>query len=404
MMFLKIAIGNLRKNRKRNLNTGIAIAISVIVMILMTGFMLGMKDLILNSITGMSGHILIQNSEKAKATEPYSLDYSISNLNSLISRLKNEKEVKAIYPLIEFSVMAYADTASLFMGDIGITQEDQGYLPTLIRKSLKQGSFLDSGSVLISRSTANVLGLKVGDKLSIFYTREDFPYAADRVVGGIFETGNKEIDENLIIMRFDDVQKMLGMENMATSVKVMIEDFWHPDNVIDRLKGFLQTNGLLAKSWQKMYAGFLGFIKVSEIILYVINAFIVIVASFCIINTVFMSVSERTREIGTMRAIGMRRKDVIKMILTESVILGILGALAGLIIGGIINYLGSSVGINFGDVMQMFPGSQKIFKTSFSIPSMLFNMLLGVIISILSALYPAYRAAYEKPSRALRYV
>ena len=402
-MIFKIAIENLKKNRKRTISTGLAVTISVFVMIVMGEWMMGMKKSMIDGITSLYGHVLIQNKEKDKAPNPYSLKYRIEGLNSLVKEIKKHPGVEGVSPRIEFGALVYSDTTSVFMAGIGINPRVQKQFKS-IKNSIQEGAFLVKNGVVISKSMAKLLGLKLGNILSIYFTKDGFPRVVDEKIVGVFETGNKDIDENLFFIRFSEAQKILQMENTATSVSIFLKDYKHPDKFLNGMKEYLSRNNLIGKTWIEMAGALIKFVNIFLLFILGMDAFIILIAAICIINTVFIGVSERTRTIGTMRAIGMKRKNVVGMIIYEYAILGFFGALVGLISGALFSWFLATKGIYIGEIMYMVPGASAYLKSDFNVFVMLMDAVLGVLITVLASIWPAYYAAYKKPGEALRYV
>lgn len=265
---------------------------------------------------------------------------------------------------------------------------------TLVKGEILSEKNRGHRSVIVGRELARLKSLKIGDILTIGGSGE----AEDKYhIVGVFESV-ADMENGMVIMLLEDAQKAFGHTHEITGCTVRLKDN-SPENVQaitktietqiaeqNDLKGklrakppdaFVQNNGQM-----KMFKGFAW--AVSFIALFI--------GGIGVLNTMFMSVFERTREIGILRAIGWRPQRVMRMILLESVVLsvgaGILGTLAGL---GIIS-LFSLVPVLNGAVHSAV--SWEIVSKGF---------FIAVFVGVIGAAYPAYRGSRLLPTEALRH-
>jgi len=173
---------------------------------------------------------------------------------------------------------------------------------------------------------------------------------------------------------------------MSRELKFQLRDPDQAEAVAAELAASLKDQGLRAEPWQVTFAGFLSILTFIDIISFLIRGFFVIVAGSVITNTILMTVFERTREYGTLRAIGLKKRQLQAMILSEGALLGGLGALAGLALGipGVLVL--SVVGVNLGSATEAVGFSSKIYASLW--PSdVVFNFLFGALIAVFASLY-----------------
>jgi ABC-type lipoprotein release transport system permease subunit len=139
----------------------------------------------------------------------------------------------------------------------------------------------------------------------------------------------------------------------------------------------------------------------------IIYAFIALLASFVVFNTLMMVVAERTREIGMLTALGFTAASIKKLFLLEGSILAVIGSISGVILGGLANYAFSIHGIDFSEQMKVINQDfvmSPVIYTKFSFGDLAVGFMIGVIVTIIAAYIPARRAALLKPTEALRTV
>ncbi len=249
-------------------------------------------------------------------------------------------------------------------------------------------------SVIVGRELARLKSVKVGDILTIGGSGE----AEDKYhVVGIFESV-ADMENGMVIMLLDDAQKAFGHPGEITGCTVRLNDN-NPENVQAMAKTIetqiAEQNSLKGKLRAKPPDAFVqnnGQMKMFKGFAWAVSLIALVIGGIGVLNTMFMSVFERTREIGILRAIGWRPQRVMRMILLESVVLsigaGIMGTLAGL---GIISLL-SLVPVLNGAVHAAV--SWEIVSKGF---------LIAIFVGVFGAAYPAYRGSCLLPTEALRH-
>jgi ABC-type antimicrobial peptide transport system permease subunit len=234
--------------------------------------------------------------------------------------------------------------------------------------------------IILGKVSAKNLKKRVGDMLTI-------SGSAFRIVG-IFETGVGYEDGSGVIA-LSEAQKIFKRPNQvsfyfvklkdlsqADQVKQMIETRWPQVSVSKSTEYGEKTNDM--KTFRSM-ADALSFLSI-------------LIGGVGIMNAMLMSVFERTREIGTLRALGWKRRRVVGMIMVESLILGFLSGLAGI-----------AIGIGLGTLVTFEPTVGVFMKGRYSITLIAQAMIIALVLGVIGAVYPAWRAANLSPIEALRY-
>jgi putative ABC transport system permease protein len=231
-----------------------------------------------------------------------------------------------------------------------------------------------------------------------------------RVVGILKESGGQ--DDNKILMSIEDAIIVLENKNKKNfdSIMVQVKDIEQTDDTIAQITSKLMiTHGILQSSkvdfsvtsLKTVQERISSTLSSATIFLTAIAVISLIVGAIGIMNTMFTSVLEKTREIGILKAIGAKDKDILTIFLLNSAIIGIIGGVFGIILGTIISsYIGqltSAAGVSGGGMGRMFSSSYVSFTLVLEI------FLLSVFIGLLSGAIPAYRASKLEPVDALRY-
>jgi len=407
-LYLKLAIRNVFRNRRRTLITLAAMGFGAAAIIVFGGFVnaiyWGVRE---STIRSQVGHIQLYRkgfSEKGNLA-PY--DFLIRDYAALRAELLKIEHVKTVTARLGFSgLVSTGDTTTSFVGS-GVHPEGETDLSS--QSVIVDGKDLtsrDPRGITLGIGLARAFGVKPGDDLTLLTTTKAGSINALAVkVRGVWESGEKAYDDRFLKTALPEVQRLLDVENGEVQSVVLLLD--RTDNTaavrerIERLIGERWLE-LEIKTWEDLA---LRYHQVRELfgrIFAVLTLIVSIMVVFGITNTMTMAIFERTREIGTIMALGTRRRGVISMFVLEGVALGVLGGIAGVVLGVALAKIISAFGIQ----LPPPPGSTRGFAVQiFVVPSVLAQAFrLSIITATLASLYPAWRAARLDVVEALRHV
>ena len=232
--------------------------------------------------------------------------------------------------------------------------------------------------------------VKVGDTLYI----KDKKF---KVIGNLKSVGNSQDDQNVYIT-LDDMIELAGGKDSLTMIYAQVSNAENIDDVAERIEKKLEDKygentitTLTSEQMAEMMSSIFSFLT---FVVGGIASISLIVAGVGIANTMFISVMERTREIGVMKAIGATNYNVMEIFLVESSLLGFFGGAIGCVIGYTLSRIINVVAVG------MLPVT---FEATVTIEMIIFSLLFSVIVGVVSGLWPARRAAKLQPVDALRY-
>ncbi len=218
------------------------------------------------------------------------------------------------------------------------------------------------------------------------------------------------INDSIFYLPLDQAQRILEMPDEVTELLIITPDYNKTSLILPALNELFaqedKTGKYSLQVWNKGYE----LIELYEIGLKMYNfiyIFIIILASFVLINTLIMIVNERTREIGMMTALGLKSREILYLFTIEGAIIGILGSSVGAVLGGILTKIFSIVGIDYSAAMEGMSADlmlEPIYYTVFSLENLVFCFILGVIVVTIACIIPARMAASLEPSEALRQI
>jgi len=407
-LYAKLAVRNVFRNRRRTLITLAAMGFGAAAIIVFGGFVhsiyFGVRE---STIRSQVGHIQIYRkgySEKGNLA-PY--DYLIADYPALREALQRLPHVRTVTARLGFSgLVSTGDTTTAFVG-AGVVPEGEMNLSALA--VIVDGNELasrDPRGVTLGVGLARAFGVKPGDGLTLLTTTKAGAINALAVkVRGVWESGEKAYDDRFLRVGLPEAQRVLDLESgEVQSIVLLLDATDNTAAVRARIEQLIRERGLdlEIRTWDDLA---LRYHQVRELfgrIFAVLTLIVSVMVVFGITNTMTMAIFERTREIGTVMALGTRRRGVVAMFVLEGFVLGVLGALAGLALGVVLAKAISAIGIQ----LPPPPGSTRGFTVQiFVVPAVLAQAAqLSIVAATLASLYPAWRAARVNVVEALRHV
>ncbi|MFQ6618146.1 MAG: ABC transporter permease, partial [Fidelibacterota bacterium] len=362
-ILLKLAYRNVLRNKRRSLITFSAITISIFMLVLSSGIMTGIGNQSKrNIIDTQAGHLKIFSPQYWENRETLPLEYTLKDAYLILKLISENPEIQGSAERIVFPAMLNDGVNNLFCIGIGIDPErDKNVFK--IAESIN-GEYLSPGDekMLIGIGLAKILGVTAGDQLTLIArTRYNAIEARDLIIKGIINTGNPEIDNVAVFIPIKLAQQSLEMNGDITEITLRLKDLGKINRMKIQLKRELERNGIsgIISTWRDLSRDFISLHNAKKGGFGVIMAIIVIISAVGIVNTMFMSTFERTREIGMMMALGFKDRDVKRLFLLEGAILGGSGSLLGSLLGSILTYAGEIYGINltalYGEMELGYP-------------------------------------------------
>lgn len=419
---LKLAFRNVFRAKKRTIITFSSVSIGLGLLIISIALMNGLdKQSISNIIHSQTSHLKLFKTGYFDKKDEIPLNKIIENPQQFYAKIKEHNLVKEVESRILFG-------ASLIKGMdelpcLGVACEAQSDPIILnIKDSLVAGTWINSDKpgMVIGADMAKDIDLKVGDSVTIRIITsskgEDFSWnALDMEIVGLFNTGNPAVDSNRIIVPLKFAQEAISFDNQVTEIVVcLIND---DEETLEKAKTWLATlfknsnQKIEVYSWKDLAGTFLAISETKTKGSAMLIMIMLFIASVGIINTMLMAVLERTREIGMMMALGMKKWEIMKVFIFEGGFIGVFGSLLGCLLGGLGGWFLETKGWSLSAFGETY---QKLAQTAYPIKEVIygdlsFNIILstfifGVVISIIASLYPARKATKLNPTKALRHI
>lgn len=399
---LRIAIRNVWRNRRRSLLTFAALFLGIGILVsvrsLLSGLQATLRDEVVLSQTGaLQVHrVGFLNSVS------FSLELDLPADDAFLAKITAVPGVHVASPRISFPGMANANDTTAFAVFTGIDPRREFQVCPRRAELISQGAMLaQSGpaSTILSHDLARLIGVAIGERTTLLANDKDGVLSAiDLNYVGMYGQAHMPPPEKKFgFVPLAMAQEVLRMGPRATEIVVSIDKL----DDAEKLKPLVQAAvgpTYEVTSWRDVAAFVEDTIAIQNIVLNVMGGIFLLVALLGIANTMFMSVSERIREIGTMMAIGVRRWQILTLFLLEAMLIGVSGALLGAAVGSCwVLYFGSKgmllrAGI-FDKPLHVHPTIGPGYVLSV--------VALAALGAVLAALLPSLRASRLRPVEAL---
>ena len=405
--FIQIAWRNILRNRVRSLITISAIGFGLGAMIFLRGYIDGAHVQMKENFTGLlMGHIQIHAQGFEKNVN---ISRNIRNPESIASVLKQVPSIKAFTKRVRCFCLYGTAENSVGGMIIGIDPESEIKVSS-IHKSVIRGRFIAEGedhAIVLGQSLLENLGIDLGDKVIMMAQAYDGTLGADafRVVG-IMRTGVEDIDRSLGIVSLEALRTTLVLGNRVTDFVIRVWDFDLIPLTYSKLSNALDTEKLEIMTWEQISPTLKQWMDFDDAFACVFLLIVLVVIVAGILNTILMSLLERTREFGVMMALGTKGSQLATIVGIESFLLGLIGMLAGTGFGVFVTSIFSRIGIPISTAVQEAMASFFVSDAIYPVlvtDHVLSSSLVVLIASVLISIYPAWKTSKLVPVEALRH-
>jgi lipoprotein-releasing system permease protein len=380
---LFIAIRHLTSRRRQTIFSVLAVGLAVMLLMWSQAVMVGFTDKMYSkTVDTMMPHVTVEPQEDE--------DY-IHLYHKLIEDINEIDGVIGISPvLIGPATFEYkGKNKNVAMQGIRVEAHDS---VMYINDDIIEGSYRDlevsPNSVVVGDALAEKLDVEIGDTIDASFPEAN--PAALRVVG-IYDSGTP-MDETMAITSLSTAQDFLDVSNVVTTILVRVDDRERAQAISEEIDAM----GYTASGWKETNPEIIQTLKLEGMSNAITLGLIIIIASFGIVSTLFMVVMEKTKEIGMLMAMGVSRRSIMMIFVMESGILGLLGAVLGVILGATLAiYMGS---YDYG--FEVMPGISSI-PFVVRIQDAAIIVLFTFLLNLIAGIYPASRASKLKPVEAI---
>ncbi len=397
---LKIAWRNVFRNRRRTLLTVSIIIVGISVYIFGLAYLEGTIHTQYERSRKMTGEIRMIHPDFELKSRSFDLSANISvEEANVIQNIDN----------VDFGTGRIQFGGSIWKGDedrnalgYGIAEEDVevfGFDESVYTGDISEFS---DGSILVGQSLAGKLGLNAGDELTILTSTQYQSISAQNYrVAGIFKDDNSMLD-GMFFITLSDAQYLLDMDGYVTEYAVFLNDLEKAYETKEKI--LEKVDSYKVQVWDEI-----GINAIMKSYMGLSRAIFVLIfgtlTSVGILNTMMMVVFERRREIGVLESMGMKKKEVLTLLMTEGILMGIIGTTIGIIVGGALGYYFSVNGIDMGEATKEFMEDYnmgQVFYTRINIQMFIESFIIGIFFALFGSFLPVMPQLRKSPSELLR--
>jgi ABC-type lipoprotein release transport system permease subunit len=405
---------NVWRNWRRTVIAAIAIALGLTFILVFDGFLGGMNEALYgNTVKLQGGHVQVHAPGFRERANRMPL-LPLVDPGAAVEAALAQPQVIAVAQRIETGGMVSSREGTLSVAITGIEPEKEAPV-SLVAENVVQGRWLegdDEDVLLIGQAMAERLEVTVGDRVTLVgrATHEQMRRRTMTIVG-VYDLGIPELEKSLVYVSLIEAQTLFDLRDQATEVASHLEQVGQEPPVVETLQAALP--GYEVDAWDTLDPTTREMMELEAQIMNMFGMVILLIAGVGILNLMLMVVFERTREIGLLGAMGLKRRETVVLFLLEGVLVGLIGALAGSVLGGAIGAYYGRVGIDWvalyggidvGEFSELIGLMGDRLYLRIGIDVLVGRALTVGIIAALASLYPAWQASKREPAEALHYV
>ena len=399
---VRVALRFLREGRMQTLLIIVGVAAGVAVVAYISALILGLQSSTLTKTLGAQAHITVRSPDDvvtpAALLTPGSTTLtdiqpraqrlrSVANWQALLPLLEQMPAIAGVSPMVAGAGLALRGEATQAIALTGVELDRYDRVVGLRSKVVSGTARLSPGEAIVGRELAADLGVRVGDRLTVQTGAVNEPLRVTAVV----DLGVKELNRRTVIVPLRTAQNLLALPGGATSLDLTVKDVWAAQTLAQDLRRQFPYK---IESWQESNAQLVSALNAQSVSTALIRGVVLLVVVLGIASVLVVSVVQKRREIGILRAMGATRGQILRLFLVQGAVVGALGSLLGLLLALAMIWL----------FMAFVRGSDglPLFVIRLQLATALQVALIATVCGVLAAIVPSRRAAAMEPAQAIR--
>ena len=399
---LRVALRFLREGRMQTVLIIVGVAAGVAVIAYISALINGLQNNTLNKTLGAQAHISVRAPDDVVTpaaarlpgtsvlteTQPRAQRLrSVANWQALLPLLEKMPSVAGVSPMVSGAGLALRGEAVMSIALMGVELERYDRMVGLRAKVVSGAARLSPGEAIIGRELAQDLGVRVGDRLTV----QTSTSGESLRVTALVDLGIKDLNRRTVIVPLRAAQNLLARPGGATSLDVTLHDVWVAQTLAQSLRAQFPYK---IESWQESNAQLVSALNAQSVSTSIIRAVVLAVVVLGIASVLVVSVVQKQREIGILRAMGATRGQVLRLFLVQGAVVGAVGSALGLLLAVALIWVFTAF-VRGSDGLPLFSIALPL-ETAWRVA------LIATACGVLAAVAPARRAAQLDPAQAIR--
>lgn len=399
-----VALRFLREGRVQTALILAGIGVGVGVIVFLSALITGLQESLIDKTLGTQAHVVVRAPEDVvrpitasreglavapRLEKPAQRLRSIVGWPQTIDLLRGLREVRAVSPTVAGAAFALRGLANRSVALRGVEPESFRAIIDMAPRTTAGEFRVDGSNAVLGVELASELGVKVGDKV-----RLETPAGRSEVflVAGLFDVGSKELNERWVFVSLRAAQTLLDLSGGISTIELKVGRIFDAERVAEEITA---RTGLQADSWMTLNRQLLVGLRSQSASSWMIQLFVVVAVALGIASVLVVSVVQKSREIGILKAMGTRTAQVVRVFLVQGAVLGLAGSLLGIL-------LGSTLSLFFASLAQN-PDGSATFPVALTPGLFLGAAAVATLTGLVAAVAPAERAASLDPADVIRY-
>lgn len=407
-LYMRLAWRNVWRQRRRTFLIAIGMGVTMALLVMYDGLIGGFEQAIYgNAIQLLGGNVQVHapGFNEKLGRKPL---LPLADPDAVVQAAEAHSDVVVASKRIVTGGLVTNREGAFAVSIVGVETDKEGKI-TPVSENISLGRYLlpDDGDVIvIGQGLANAMEITVGDRVTVVgnSTHEQTRQRTMTVVG-IYDVGVPSVEKTTIYVSLAEAQGFLGLDGQVTEVVVSLTQIGLEPGVMNAINA--SAPGYEVTSWETSIPDLKQTMEMKTGVMGVFGVFMLGIAAIGILNLLMMAVFERTREIGIIGALGLKPREITLLFLLEGILIGLMGAVFGAVLGTAINAILGINGLNYSQFANLTEYTALINGSIYPqlVPlKVLQHAVTVAIIAALAALYPAMEASRREPAEALHYV
>ena len=399
---LRVALRFLREGRMQTVLIIVGVAAGVAVIAYISALIAGLQNSTLTKTLGAQAHISVRAPDDVVTpaaailpgatvlteTQPRAQrPRSVANWQALLPILEKLPNVAGVSPMVSGAGLALRGEAVLSIALMGVELERYDRMIGLRSKVVSGTARLEPGEAIVGRELAQDLGVRVGDRLTV----QTSTSSESLRVTALVDLGVRDLNRRTVIVPLRAAQNLLALPGGATGLDLTLDNVWAAQSLAEDLRAQFPYK---VESWQESNAQLVSALNAQSVSTGIIRGVVLAVVVLGIASVLVVSVVQKQREIGILRAMGATRGQVLRLFLVQGAVVGAVGSAVGLLLAVLLiwaftNFVRGSDGL-------------PLFNITLPLDTAVQVALVATVCGVLAAIAPARRAARLDPAQAIR--